>query len=337
VDLLFLHSVPFLFHPYVTMKNAQAEQLKGVGNDFFRRGKYQDAITQYQKASQVDPTNAAYHSNIAASYEKLKMWKESRDAAQDCIRANKTFLKGYFRLATAQQALKDYAGAEKTLQEGLVYDATNRDLKKMKTDLIEQQRSDQVQSYLKKADEQMQSGDVAGAHKTVELASRMGAGNAGVERMMAKVKPRYEALERKRKAGLSGTESLKEKGDQAYKNAQFENAVTHYTKCLNALGEKTSPLALKCLGNRAACYKQISNFDGTVEDCTYVLEVEPENVKALVRRAQAFEAVERYRFALQDVKAVLSMPYNTIGKANYDLCNGLQHRLNRVVQQMKKS
>jgi len=319
------------------MPNHQAEQLKSVGNDFFRRGQYKEAISQYQKASKVDPSNAAYHSNIAASYEKLKMWKESRDAAQDCIRANKTFLKGYFRLATAQQALKDYAGAEKTLQDGLVYDATNRDLKKMKADLIEKQRAEQVQSYLRKADEQMQSGDIAGAHKTLQLASRSGAGNSDVERMMAKIKPKYEAMERKRKAGLSGTEALKEKGDQAYKNAQFEEAITHYGKCLDALGEKTSPLAINCLGNRAACYKQISHFDGTVEDCTYVLEVEPENVKALVRRAQAFEAVERYRFALQDVKAVLSMPYQTIGKANYDLCNGLQHRLNRVVQQMKNS
>jgi len=319
------------------MPNHQAEQLKSVGNDFFRRGQYKEAISQYQKASKVDPSNAAYHSNIAASYEKLKMWKESRDAAQDCIRANKTFLKGYFRLATAQQALKDYAGAEKTLQEGLVYDATNRDLKKMKADLIEKQRAEQVQSYLRKADEQLQSGDIAGAHKTIQQASRSGAGNSDVERMMAKIKPKYEAMERKRKAGLSGTEALKEKGDQAYKNAQFEEAITHYSKCLDALGEKTSPLAIKCLGNRAACYKQISHFDGTVEDCTYVLEVDPENVKALVRRAQAFEAVERYRFALQDVKAVLSMPYQSIGKANYDLCNGLQHRLNRVVQQMKNS
>lgn len=85
-----------------------------------------------------------------------------------------------------------------------------------------------------------------------------------------------------------------------------------------------------------ACYKQISNFDGVIADCTAVLEVEPQNVKALVRRAQAFEGVERYRFALQDVKAVLAMPYSQVGKANFDLCNGMQHRLNRTVAQLKK-
>jgi stress-induced-phosphoprotein 1 len=64
--------------------------------------------------------------------------------------------------------------------------------------------------------------------------------------------------------------------------------------------------------------------------------VEPQNVKALVRRAQAFEGVERYRFALQDVKTVLAMPYSQVGKTNFDLCNGMQHRLNRTVAQLKK-
>jgi stress-induced-phosphoprotein 1 len=85
-----------------------------------------------------------------------------------------------------------------------------------------------------------------------------------------------------------------------------------------------------------ACYKQISNFDGVISDCTAVLEVEPDNVKALLRRAQAFEGVERYRFALQDVKAVLQLPYHQVGKTNFDLCNGMQHRLQRTVDQLKK-
>jgi len=92
---------------------------------------------------------------------------------------------------------------------------------------------------------------------------------------------------------------------------------------------------MKAHSNRAACYKQISNFDGVIEDCTAVLEMEPENVKALLRRAQAFEGVERYRFALQDVKTVLAMGLAKVGKSNYDMCNMMQHRLNKTVQQLK--
>merc|ERR1712187_919283 len=146
-------------------------------------------------------------------------------------------------------------------------------------------------------------------------------------------------MEARRKAGLGITELHKERGDEAYKAANFEVAIEHYTQCIDSLKvekKENSELALKALSNRAACFKQISNFDGTIEDCTAVIEIEPDNVKALVRRAQAFEGVERYRFALQDIKTVLNMPYEKVGKSNFELCNMMQHRLNRTVQQLKK-
>ena len=92
---------------------------------------------------------------------------------------------------------------------------------------------------------------------------------------------------------------------------------------------------MKCYNNRAACYKQLSNFDGTIEDSTAVLEYKPDDVKALMRRAQAYEACERYKSALQDVRQVLSYGLEATGKATFDLANGMQHRLNRVIAQLK--
>lgn len=59
------------------------------------------------------------------------------------------------------------------------------------------------------------------------------------------------------------------------------------------------------------------------------------SVQALVRRAQAFEACERYKSALQDVRQVLAYGPEACGKASYDLANGMQHRLNRVIAQLK--
>jgi stress-induced-phosphoprotein 1 len=105
-----------------------------------------------------------------------------------------------------------------------------------------------------------------------------------------------------------------------------------YTKCIDGLvasGRGHDAVALKAYANRAACYKQISNFDGVIADCTSVLEVEPDNVKALIR---SFEGVERYHFALQDVKTVLAMPMAVTGTTNVDL----QHQLQRTVDQLKK-
>jgi len=320
------------------MPHAGAEALKNEGNNFFKKGQYKEAIEKYDAASKLDPSVPAYYSNAAACHEKLGNYEAMAEAGRNCIKADRLFVKGYFRLATAQKALNDLPECIKTLENGLGIEATNADLKKMKKDITELQRADQVASYCMKAKEQEQSGDIPGAMKTLELASRLDAGNSEIERLLRKVKPQYEAIEKKRKAGLSSVERHKEQGDEAYKNANFEQAIEHYTKCLDTLkrdGKGDSELALKAYSNRAACYKQISNFDGTIADCSAVLEVEHDNVKALIRRAQAFEGVERYRFALQDVKAVLAMPYEKVGKANFDLCNGMQHRLNRVVQQLK--
>eukprot|EP00816_Leptocylindrus_hargravesii_P011575 CAMPEP_0196810918 /NCGR_PEP_ID=MMETSP1362-20130617/15365_1 /TAXON_ID=163516 /ORGANISM="Leptocylindrus danicus, Strain CCMP1856" /LENGTH=321 /DNA_ID=CAMNT_0042186109 /DNA_START=55 /DNA_END=1020 /DNA_ORIENTATION=+ len=318
------------------MPNATAEAHKAEGNKFFKAGQFAAAIEKYKEATAVDPTVPAYWSNMSACYEKLKNWPEAANAASECIKADSKFIKGYFRLAVAQKAQNELTACIKTLESGIALDSTNPDLKRIKKEVIELQRNEQVAALCRNAETQMQNGDIAGAYKSLELASRQDAGNPDIERMMSKVKPKYEAMERRRKQGLSPTEQFKEKGDELYKAANFEEAIKWYTKCIEKLGmSDTSELMVKARSNRAACYKQISNFDGTIEDCTEVLQIDPDNVKALVRRAQAFEAVERYRYALQDVKQVLQMPYHKVGKANFDLCNGLQHRLNRVVAQLK--
>jgi stress-induced-phosphoprotein 1 len=321
------------------MPHPEAEKLKAAGNSFFKSGQYQQAIDKYAAASAIDPSVPAYWSNAAACYEKLGKYEEMAEASRSCIKADRNFVKGYFRLAQAQKMTNELAESIKSIESGLAINSANPDLKRMKKELTELQRAEQVVSFCRKADEQMQNGDIAAAFKTLELASRIDAGNAEIERMMSKVKPKYEALEARRKAGLSTTEVFKEKGDEAYKAANFEDAIASYTKCIDALkrdGKDLSQLALKAHSNRAACYKQISNFDGVIEDCTAVLEIDHENVKALIRRAQAFEGVERYRFALQDCKSVLQMPAETVGQANINLCNMMQHRLNRTVQQLKR-
>jgi two-component SAPR family response regulator len=41
-------------------------------------------------------------------------------------------------------------------------------------------------------------------------------------------------------------------------------------------------MAIKCYNNRAACYKQLSNFDGTIGDSTSVLEYKPDDIKVCV-------------------------------------------------------
>jgi stress-induced-phosphoprotein 1 len=236
------------------MPNPQAEAIKAKGNEFFKTGKYAEAIAKYKEATAIDPNVPSYWSNMAACYEKLGKFEEMADASRSCIKADKNFVKGYFRLAVAYKQLDDLTNCIKTLESGLAIQASNSDLRRMKKEVTELQRGEQVAAYCNKAEELMQNGDIVGAMKQLELASRMDAGNPDIERMMGKVKPKFDAMEKKRKENLSPVERYKEDGDQAYKNANFEVAIQHYTKCLDQLvkdGKQGSDLALKAYANRA--------------------------------------------------------------------------------------
>ena len=248
---------------------------------------------------------------------------------------DKNFVKGYFRCALGLQNMGNFDGASEAVKRGLGIDSTNADLKKMSRELDESIRMKKVASAIETTESQMKAEDYGGAFKTVDNALRLDPQNATLARLMDKVRPLHERAEKKRVSNLDPSARVKEQGDTQFKNAEFEAAIQSYSKCLNGIRDKQSELALKCFANRAACYKQLSNFDGTISDCTSVLEVKQDDPKALIRRAQAYEAVERYKSSLQDVRSVLALPIEVTGKATYDLANGMQHRLNRVIQQLR--
>lgn len=317
------------------MVNAAAEERKARGNEFFKRKDYPNAVKWYSEAIDLDPTNHTYFSNRSASYAGMGDWEHAAEDGASCVRVNKNFIKGYFRLATAQENLELWQKASETLTMGLAVEPRNKDLLAMKSRVDERIRLEKSKSLQESAEKMLKSGDVAGAYKALDAARAVDSGNQQLQRTFERVQAQYEAAEKSRRSGLSPTERLKEQGDDRYKAGMFEEAIELYTQCIDRVGDMSSSLVVKALSNRAACFKQLSNFDATISDCTAVLEVEPDNVKALVRRAQAFEAVERYKLALQDVKYVISLGLPVVGAQNFKLCNQMQSRLARVVEQLK--
>jgi stress-induced-phosphoprotein 1 len=155
--------------------------------------------------------------------------------------------------------------------------------------------------------------------------------NTDLQALLVNVRTRYETMEAKRKSGLTGADALKEEANDLFKAASFEQAIPMYTKALEACTDKSSKLAVSILNNRAACNQQLSNFGSVIDDTTAVLEVDPNNIKALIRRALALEAKERYRVALADIRKVLAI------NPTVDIANRAQHRLGQAVRQQKAS
>ena len=317
------------------MSKATAKAKKDEGNNFFKNKQYEQAIEKYTEAISHDPTDVTFFSNRSACYAALNKWAEAAEDGKQCIIVDKSFVKGYFRQALGLQNLGNIEAAIEATKRGLGIDPSNPDLKRMSRELEETLRLKKVDAAITLSESQLKSGDINSAYKTVDGALRLDPTNNKLNSLMDKIRPQYEKAEKARVASLDPNERIKEEGDTKFKAADFEGAIKCYTRCLDSISNKSSELALKCYGNRAACYKQLSNFDGTIGDCSAVLEYKPDDVKALVRRAQAFEACERYKSAMQDVRQVLAYGPDVCGKASYDLANGMQHRLTRLIQQLK--
>ena len=95
---------------------------------------------------------------------------------------------------------------------------------------------------------------------------------------------------------------LKEEGNDAFKAGNYDEALAKYTQAIH-LSEKDSDRCLY-LKNRAAVNLKTENFQAVVDDCTEALEISPNDPKALYRRCQAYEGLDKVDLAYNDAKAV---------------------------------
>ncbi|KAM4740514.1 mitochondrial import receptor subunit TOM34 [Anableps anableps] len=106
---------------------------------------------------------------------------------------------------------------------------------------------------------------------------------------------------------------LKQAGNECFKTGQYGDATGLYSQAIKELekSNKKNPEDLAILySNRAASYLKDGNCAECVKDCDTSLELFPFNVKSLLRRAAAYEALERYRYAYIDYKTALQIDCN---------------------------
>ncbi|KAA8569155.1 hypothetical protein MFRU_004g00080 [Monilinia fructicola] len=90
---------------------------------------------------------------------------------------------------------------------------------------------------------------------------------------------------------------LKAAGNTAYGAKDYPRAIDLYGKAILC---KPDPIFYS---NRAACYNALGEFEKVIEDTTAAINLDSEYVKALNRRANAYEHTERYSEALLDFTA----------------------------------
>ncbi|KAI0061594.1 hypothetical protein BV25DRAFT_1991962 [Artomyces pyxidatus] len=108
-------------------------------------------------------------------------------------------------------------------------------------------------------------------------------------------------------------------GNAAFKAADYPSAVGHYTAAVLAdANDPTYPL------NRAAAYLKLGKNEDAERDCTRVLTLSSNNVKAMFRRAQARIGLQKYAEARKDLQAALKLePANSAVKSELAKVDGL--------------
>lgn len=90
---------------------------------------------------------------------------------------------------------------------------------------------------------------------------------------------------------------LKAAGNKAFGSKDYNKAIELYGKAIIC---KPDPVFYS---NRAACYNVLSEWDKVIEDTSAALVMDSEYVKALNRRANAYEQLEKFSEALLDFTA----------------------------------
>ncbi|XP_055382848.1 protein unc-45 homolog B [Condylostylus longicornis] len=93
---------------------------------------------------------------------------------------------------------------------------------------------------------------------------------------------------------------FKEKGNEAFKNEKWDESIEMYSKAIklrSSMKDKDLAIYYK---NRAAAHLKKNNYEAALTDCTNSLEITPNDPKALFRRSQAYESLQKYEEAYKD-------------------------------------
>ncbi|CAG8545126.1 11728_t:CDS:10 [Paraglomus brasilianum] len=96
---------------------------------------------------------------------------------------------------------------------------------------------------------------------------------------------------------IDAAQTLKERGNRAFGAKRYGKAIDLYTSAL-AFNKDSIYYS-----NRAACYFHTQQYENTINDCNEALVIDKHYIKALNRRASAYEFTKQNRTALNDYTA----------------------------------
>ncbi|XP_061570331.1 RNA polymerase II-associated protein 3 [Cololabis saira] len=258
-------------------EEAAADQEKALaekkrGNEFFKEGKYDEAIECYTRGMEADPYNPVLPTNRASSFFRLKKYAVAESDCNLAIALDSNYFKAYARRGATRLALKKHESAAEDYEMVLQLDPGNL----------------QAQNEVKRIRE-------VGGHQAPgqrSEAARSGDDAGGPEERSA-----VEEQQRKQEAVFQ-----KDRGNAYFKEGKYEAAVACYTEGMEADGTNVLLPA-----NRAMAYLKLEKYREAEEDCSTAIYLDSTYCKALARRGTARVALGKLEEAKQDFQQLLKL------------------------------
>lgn len=103
----------------------KAEQEKELGNDYFKKGDYSQAMKHYTEAIKRNPDDPKLYSNRAACYTKLAAFDLGLKDCDKCCKLDPKFIKGWIRKGKILQGMQQHSKALTAYQKALELDPSN--------------------------------------------------------------------------------------------------------------------------------------------------------------------------------------------------------------------
>ena len=98
---------------------------------------------------------------------------------------------------------------------------------------------------------------------------------------------------------------LKEEGNQAYKNRDYQKAMKLYSQAI-----KANPNDPNFYSNRALCSFNLENYFDCISDCDYAIQLNPSFIKAYKKKASALAHLLKFTEAVNVMKSAVSQDRN---------------------------
>lgn len=141
---------------------------------------------------------------------------------------------------------------------------------------------------------------------------------SGIARNTTAMKPVKEIREAPGPGMADESDKWKEKGNEYFKRGDWDRAYKCYTK---SLGEKVTSVAY---ANRAMVLLKLKKYESAERDCDEALKLDPDYVKAYLRRGSSRKEQKKYLDAIEDFEYALRFEHrNKTALESRDECLAL--------------